>query len=293
MTTNLPFVSNGDATLPTFQKLSVAGGGTNATSLAANTLLQGGTTVTASNSLSADFTATTATAAATRSITASNSDNTSGTSNASLIVYTGGSSGGDPYVSATITGIQGYSWGVDNSDSDALKETNSNAGPSNGSVLRKMTSAGEQTLPLQPSFLAYLGSQVTNATGDSTTWQLGTTTALTEVFDQNSDFNTNGTFTAPVTGIYYLQFYFYVVGGTNIASGNFQLVTSNRTFRIDCASINPALNTFVNRGFSTLADMDAADTYTCTVTLADSGGKVDDIFGSSSPFTWMSGNLVC
>jgi len=143
----------------------------------------------------------------------------------------------------------------------------------------------------QPAFLAYLATNANNATGDSTTFTVGTGTALTEVFDQNSDFNTNGTFTAPYTGIYFLEGNFYVTGGTVITTSIYIINTSNRAYRIDGRGGSATTEAYNN--LSVLADMDAADTATFQINLTDSGGKVDDLVGGSTLLNFFSGKLSC
>ncbi|GAG94053.1 unnamed protein product, partial [marine sediment metagenome] len=51
-----------------------------------------------------------------------------------------------------------------------------------------VTDAGEMVNASQPAFLAYQASEQTNATGNGTTYTLGSTMDLTEVFDQGGDF---------------------------------------------------------------------------------------------------------
>ena len=77
-----------------------------------------------------------------------------------------------------------------------------------------------------PPFLAFFRYQDSNATGAGTLFTLGSGNALTEVFDQNNDFNVNGTFTAPITGRY--QFHATItVGGITAAMtfGQINIVT--------------------------------------------------------------------
>lgn len=146
---------------------------------------------------------------------------------------------------------------------------------------------GEITRGLQPAFLAYASANVNDVTGDGTTYTLGTT-ALTEVFDQNGDFNTNGTFTAPVTGRY-----FFIArntlstpggGGTN---AYIQLNTSNRNvFGTTLPTRNRVTNFFGTNAYlgyeiNILVDMDAGDTATVTIT-SSGGAKTDDIIGGNT-----------
>jgi hypothetical protein len=167
-----------------------------------------------------------------------------------------------------------------------------------------MSSAGERTMPLQPAFLAVLGSDDLNQTGDGTVFILGDTdvgTALTEIYDQNGDLtagsSSGAVFTAPVTGRYHFEI---LVQITDIAAAHttsqLRLITSNRTY--DFANLSPGAaksngNTYTLHG-STYADMDAADT--ATVTIAVFGGaKQIDITGTAGgvEFTTFSGCLIC
>lgn len=158
---------------------------------------------------------------------------------------------------------------------------------------------GEITYPLQPAFFAILPSQVSNVTGNGTVYTLGTGTALTEIYDRNSDFNTNGTFTAPVTGIYTLYCSITFVspsgGGTEYTVS---LVTSNRTYiLLQSPTRSRVTNFFGPNGYlsycgSVIADMDAGDTATITV-MAANGTLTSSVLGAASPYTWFGGNLTC
>ena len=122
-------------------------------------------------------------------------------------------------------------------------------------------SAGRVTMPYQPAFGARITSQMNNLSAG-----YNTVTFDSEIFDQNSDFNT-GTykFTAPVTGKYMLS--------ASIASLNLplnvqwfflQISTSNRSYthststdQFDAAADASHVTSYT---MSTLADMDAGDT---------------------------------
>jgi len=214
-----------------------------------------------------------------------NDSNTSG-SNAVLINRVGGGTADDPFHNFQVTGGSQYSVGIDNSDSDAYV-ISAGVAPGSTNVMR-IASTGEINFPLQSAFAAYLGTTDTNVTGDSTNFRIGSGNALTEIFDQNSDFNTNGTFTAPLTGRYFLAGTIYLNGGVNIGAAQSLLTTSNRTWRTDFPG-----TTFTDGSVSALADMDAADTATINVVSVDSGGKIDDVFGAATPFTWFTGYLAC
>ena len=119
---------------------------------------------------------------------------------------------------------------------------------------------------------------------------MGTVTALTEVFDQNGDFNTNGTFTAPVTGKYRFNGSCLLLGNSTLNEGILQFNASNGAqncrFNRPASSLNMGINGCI------LVDMDAADT--CTFSIQGSGEAADtsDVQGSSQN-TYVAGSLLC
>lgn len=211
-----------------------------------------------------------------------------------LQIRVGGSSAGDPFMRYAIQGIDEWSTGVKNSDSDSFYITKSNNLSSN--IFFKIFPNGEITKPLQPAFLARLGSQVTNVTGAGTAFSLGSGTALTTIFDQNSDFNTNGTFTAPVTGRYDFT--------TNLRMGNItaamtlaalKIITSNRTYQRDGGSPGATKNSANTQDFNMtiFSDMDAMDTATVEITLSNGAGDTASAEGFALIVTYFCGKLVC
>lgn len=147
---------------------------------------------------------------------------------------------------------------------------------------------GEIIYPLQPAFLATSGSAVANITGTGTQFVIGTTNPMTEVFDQNSDFNTNGTFTAPVTGKYYFSGTVNLNGCT-IANTLTARVASSNTIVLAGLGRPASASNFSSPTMG-LVDMDAADT--CTFTIASNGeaADTDDLASTGQMFC---GSLVC
>lgn len=150
----------------------------------------------------------------------------------------------------------------------------------------------------QPGFLAYLNTQDTNVTGNGATYTLGSGNALTEVYDQNGDFNTNGTFTAPVTGRYYLE---YVQGFGALTSAMtscaIRIITSNNTFLLSNFSTGTAMNSagiYVGGG-SVYCDMDAGDTAIFTSVIGNGAGNIVTSLAPTggSIRTFVSGFLMC
>lgn len=159
------------------------------------------------------------------------------------------------------------------------------------------TNLGKFQATGQPAFLAYQAADQTNATGAGTTYTLGTTSDLTEVYDQDSNFDpTTGTFTAPVTGKYLLSLYGRLEALT--AAMTFMscgITTSNRSYL--SGEINPGVSKVAGDeicfSITALADMDAGDTATFTVRVSNGAGDTATISGSATLITYVSGYLVC
>ena len=192
---------------------------------------------------------------------------------------------GDSFIQFDVNDVSQFRIGVDDDASDAFKISQGSALGANDTFV--MTTAGERTMPLQPAFLGILETTDSNVTGaGGTTFTIGSGNALTEVFDQNGDFNTNGTFTAPVTARYALSGH-CLSGGITAActSTDFAIVTSNRSYASLCLihggnarSVNNALGL---TGY-VLADMDAADTATFTITSSGEATDVHDILADET-----------
>ena len=204
-----------------------------------------------------------------------NNSNTA-SSTANFNVQVAGGTAGDATHQSTVSGVTTWTWGVDNSDSDAYAIAQGTTLGTNN--IMRSSVAGEINYPLQPAFLAYLETSVLNVTGDGTQY---TVIYDTEVFDQNSDFNlATSTFTAPVTGRYQISVSGNLIGGTSMTAIFCRIVTSNRTYRI-LLPLNAGVTSAGSAVGSILADMDAADTFTITLQSTDSGGKIDDAAGTT------------
>jgi hypothetical protein len=153
---------------------------------------------------------------------------------------------------------------------------------------------GEITMPLQPAFLALQASTASNVTGDGTAYTLGTTVDLTEIYDQNADFDpTSGIFTAPITGRYFFQTTITLVDvATNSMTCSF--TTSNRTINTGMMTLTGShASGYYRFTFSAYSDMDAADT--CYTGVVVSGGaKIVDLLGGTPDInTAFGGHLEC
>lgn len=153
---------------------------------------------------------------------------------------------------------------------------------------------GEINYSLQPSFLAYNSTTDTNVTGNGAVFQLEFDT---EVFDQNADYdNTTDTFTAPVTGRYFLAVSGRVNnGGLGCDIVDNYITTSNRTYSGSYQGGGAMPSTDI-QSFNTwiLADMDAADTATSSVVVSGAASGMDDmgVVGGASPITYFCGQLL-
>lgn len=188
-----------------------------------------------------------------------------------------------------------FGMGVDDTDGDAFKISLGSTLGSNDVI--KIAATGEVTKPLQPSFYAYLGSDDANVTGDGTNYTIGTNTALTEVYDINSDFNTNGTFTAPVTGTYEFSLCVYFGPMTSSQTGAYATFNASN-HDLEFGFVNPygaRYNPGTDDNYGLLAScyvqMDAADTMNFKIDVSTTGLTVDLLAGSNDA-TVVSGFLV-
>jgi len=141
----------------------------------------------------------------------------------------------------------------------------------NNNIQMKIDSTGAVTMPNQPAFLAQPASSQLNFGVNTTT----TVVFGTEVYDQNQDFASN-TFTAPVTGKYFLGVSLYVSNvdtdatyiQVDIATSNryyFELIDPNFTADINYFPVNIAV----------VADMDASDTAFIRFTQGGGNAQAD------------------
>ena len=148
--------------------------------------------------------------------------------------------------------------------------------------------AGAVTMPAQPAFLAYQSTQQANIAINGQVKILFDS----EVFDQNADFNTStNTFTAPVTGKYFLTINL-VFNAPDAAAGfyQFQIATSNRTFIQTNTIAGSTDPTYWTWNYSVIADMDAGDTAFINFYQNVGTAQLDVRHGNETTF---SGYLAC
>lgn len=226
----------------------------------------------------------------TNTLSVTNASNTA-SSQAQVNVTVGGTSAGDAYTTYTVSGTTNWSQGVDNSDSDAYVLAASTAlGTTN--VWRAAT-AGQITMPLQPTFLAYLSaSTANNVTGDGTQYTVICDTETTDVGGNYN--NSTGVFTAPVTGNYLLNF---TATYQNLTSGHtnnqIRIITTSATFLGSFFGFGASgLGGTYGASMSVICPMTAGDTATFIALAATSTKTVGFTGGASPRETFVSGMLV-
>ena len=150
-----------------------------------------------------------------------------------------------------------------------------------------INSNGYVTMPNQPCFLVGKSSSATqnNIAVDTNV----TVTFDTETIDANADFASN-TFTAPVTGKYFLTTSLRINGDSAANYYYVQIVASNR-------SIGSIFDPDFGQDFvywtitvSTVMDMDANDT--AYVHIHQAGGSQQADINNSETWTYFSGYLI-
>jgi hypothetical protein len=218
-----------------------------------------------------------------------------GTLTGAAFTFTGASTG-LTFAGAGSTETLGGTLAIANGGTNATSFTQSNGIVTyNGTRLvnyagPQINSSGVATNTTQPAFLAYLASEDINVTGAGTAYTFGTNTALTEAFDQGSDFS-GTTFTAPVTAKYQLGTQMLVIGCTTASTFNTRIVTSNRTYFTQTQRVGSALN--FNSILNVMGDMDIADTAYVTVQISGEAADTDDLTASAGTDCWFYGALIC
>lgn len=228
----------------------------------------------------------------TNTVSAFNASNTA-SSNSNFLSTVVGTSAGDATYQANVFGTTTWTWGLDNSDSDAYVLAQGSALGTNN-VMRASV-AGEINYPLQPAFSASLGTTDANATGDGTVFTVGSGNAWTEVFDQGGDFNTNGVFTAPVAGRYRFStaVRFSSVGAGHTIMSVILASTGLQYFgNTGSAAAMRDSNNNVTVVSTALLNMAAGDTCSVLATVFNSTKTVGIAGSGSQGITHFSGNLV-
>ena len=161
---------------------------------------------------------------------------------------------------------QDYHIGLDDSTDDLVIGKGSALGTTSHIVTDEN---GHVTKPLQSFFQA-------NASYTNIPLTTAQTISLSERVDTNGDLASN-TFTAPVTGRYYLGYHFYLTSlDADHTALDVKIVTSNKTYAV---TYKPSvfMNSDGNFGVtgSQICDMDASDTATFVIYIAGGAAQTD------------------
>jgi hypothetical protein len=143
----------------------------------------------------------------------------------------------------------------------------------------------------QPAFLVTLAGAVANVTGDGTVYTIAYDTTS---FDQGTNISTNNTFTAPVSGRYYIT---GCVSLTGLAIGftNARIDISVNGAQTRSFQINPGVNIPASGGLtisvSGIVTMAAAQT--CVMRILVSGSTKTIGVGGDATDNYFCGYLMC
>ena len=163
---------------------------------------------------------------------------------------------------------------IENNESNDTLRFNAN----DTTQVMNIDSTGAVTKPLQPAFSAKPSSSQDNmAINSANTIVFGT-----EIYDQNSDFSSN-TFTAPVTGKYFLGFTSYLRNvDIDAVYVQFSISTSNRTYYSLYDPNFSADLLYLDVNIGVVADMDVGDT--AKVLYHQGGGNAQSDINTDSTF---------
>ena len=161
----------------------------------------------------------------------------------------------------------------------------------NATTYADFFSSGAVNLPLQPSFFVYANANVLNQTGAGTE----ITVALnTEIYDITNNFSSN-TFTAPVTGKYFLSACVGYSGLTSLMGAtSLKISTSNQVYQVyNNTYLSTTTGTNGSHNACVIADMDAGDTASILFSISGGASNTADILGGPSTVpTYFTGHLI-
>lgn len=198
--------------------------------------------------------------------------------------------GGETFVRFINEGIQAISVGLNTATRQYVMGSGSTLA---ANPFFTYTIANAQiNMPLQACFFAILATDDLNVTGNGAVYTLGTNVAWTEIFDQNNNFNTNGTFTAPATGRYHFSGAIRFLDANGATSFQTRFNTSNRLI-IGDQKTYAITGGFQSTSANVICDMDSGDTCTFQLQINGLAGNTADLGGDSpTAVTYFSGTLV-
>jgi hypothetical protein len=159
-----------------------------------------------------------------------------------------------------------------------------------GNTAATYSDAGFITTNPSYAFFVYLNAPVANATGDGTSYILGTD-PLAIVYNFDNVVTTGGIFTAPRDGIYNLSAQASIINTTIATDFNLSIIATNgsiENFNQRTASSNDQTMQ-CNASFK----MVKGDVAAVAITVLGEAAATDSIDGGASPFvTWFQGNMV-
>lgn len=155
-------------------------------------------------------------------------------------------------------------------------------------VTKDLVVYGKLQIALQPSFSAFNSATDANQTGNGAE---ATVSFDSEIFDLAGNFSVN-TFTAPVVGRYLLMARVMLSNIVSATSILLRIATSNRSYYKYYTPAAAFSFNYFSIDTCALADMDAGDTATVTITVSGMAGNTVSINGSGDPHTIFSGDLL-
>ena len=152
------------------------------------------------------------------------------------------------------------------------------------------SSSGYVTMSSQPSFLAYLTANFTNATGNGGLFLFGNGTYSLAYNRASAMATIDGLFTAPVAGIYDLRACFYVSNTTIATTFTITIFTTTRNY--SATYTRAASNTDQSVALSVLADMSALDLAQAQLVVSGEAANTVTISGGTTAVTYFCGTLV-
>jgi len=154
--------------------------------------------------------------------------------------------------------------------------------------------ANEINYPVQPSFMAYLGAQVADVTGDATAYTVLCDQVVWDQAPTPSYTAATGIFAAPVAGRYHFSCGITMssIGATTIYF--MSLVTTGGTYSLfQCSPSVIAVGGVLTVTGSAYVNMAAGNTAKLVITCSGTTKTVDIEGQATDPITWFSGMLAC